>query len=184
MFDHQTPAAFGSNAKGLPHTRLRAMGLWHSAATQLLNAGCRVTSIQKLLGHASLNTTMVYARVHDRTIAGDYYSAMALVGRRMTLAGWSVGVHAPLGDEELGMLFDYVDQLAHPDLGRAIRMEVAGRMKQILAILRGSGWDAAAAEALPTHTEAVGGARGWGEAESPALDQHASLPAEPSGEKG
>jgi hypothetical protein len=30
-----------------------------------LNAGCRVTSIQKFLGHKRLNSTMIYARVHD-----------------------------------------------------------------------------------------------------------------------
>jgi len=36
-----------------PH-RLR-----HTAATQLLNAGCRITSIQKFLGHKELSTTMV-----------------------------------------------------------------------------------------------------------------------------
>ena len=46
-------------------------------ATQLLNAGGKVTSIQKLLGHQRLNSTMTYARVHDRTVAEDCYRAMA-----------------------------------------------------------------------------------------------------------
>ena len=37
-------------------------GLRHTCATQLLNAGCRITSIQSFLGHKKLNTTMIYAR--------------------------------------------------------------------------------------------------------------------------
>jgi integrase/recombinase XerD len=39
--------------------------LRHTHATQLLNAGCRVTTIQKLLGHQRLNSTMIYTRVHE-----------------------------------------------------------------------------------------------------------------------
>jgi integrase/recombinase XerD len=53
-----------------PH-RLR-----HTFATQLLNVGCRVTSIQKLLGHTNLNTTMTYARAFDQTVMQDYYRAL------------------------------------------------------------------------------------------------------------
>ncbi len=65
--------------KDLIHGRLKAAGervgvkvyahrLRHTTATQLLNAGCPVTSIQKFLGHKKLNTTMVYARAHDQTV--------------------------------------------------------------------------------------------------------------------
>jgi site-specific recombinase XerD len=43
---------------------------------QLLNAGCRITSIQKFLGHKRLNTTLVYARAHDQTVAENYCTAM------------------------------------------------------------------------------------------------------------
>jgi site-specific recombinase XerD len=53
-----------------PH-RLR-----HTYATQLLNVGCRVTSIQKLLGHTHLNTTMTYARAFDQTVMLDYFQAV------------------------------------------------------------------------------------------------------------
>jgi hypothetical protein len=63
--------------KVYPH-RLR-----HTCGTQLLNAGCRITSIQAFLGHKKLNTTMIYARVHDQTVAGDYYQAMGSVERRL-----------------------------------------------------------------------------------------------------
>jgi integrase len=57
------------------NTRLKASGqrvgavcLRHTTATQLLYAGCPVTSIQKFLGHKKLNTTMVYARAYDQTV--------------------------------------------------------------------------------------------------------------------
>jgi len=53
-----------------PH-RLR-----HTFATQLLNVGCRVTSIQRLLGHYNVNTTMSYARAFDQTVMLDYFSAI------------------------------------------------------------------------------------------------------------
>lgn len=56
-----------------PH-RLR-----HTFGTQLLNVGCPVTSIQKLLGHSSLNTTMTYARAFDQTVMLDYFSAVNVI---------------------------------------------------------------------------------------------------------
>jgi site-specific recombinase XerD len=54
----------------VPH-RLR-----HTFATQLLNVGCKVTSIQRLLGHTNLNTTMTYARAFDETVMLDYFHAI------------------------------------------------------------------------------------------------------------
>ena len=53
-----------------PH-RLR-----HTFATQLLNVGCNVTSIQKLLGHTNLNMTMTYARAFNQTVMVDYFHAV------------------------------------------------------------------------------------------------------------
>jgi hypothetical protein len=63
--------------KVTPH-RLR-----HTCATQLVNAGCSITTIKALLGHRRLNSTMIYARVHDRTVAEDYYAAMAVIEKRL-----------------------------------------------------------------------------------------------------
>lgn len=53
--------------------------LRHTFATRLLNAGMEVTRIQKLLGHAHLNTTMIYAKVFDHTLEADYRRAMHAV---------------------------------------------------------------------------------------------------------
>lgn len=66
-----------TNVRVTPH-RLR-----HTFATQLVNAGCKVTSIQALLGHRRLNSTMIYARVHDQVVAQDYATAMAVIEERL-----------------------------------------------------------------------------------------------------
>ena len=58
-----------------PH-RLR-----HTLATQLLNAGMEITSIQKLLGHQHVTTTQIYARVYDATVEADYRKAMNRIAR-------------------------------------------------------------------------------------------------------
>ena len=54
-----------------PH-RLR-----HTLATQLINRGMPVISLQKILGHADLNATQRYARVADPTVERDYRQTMA-----------------------------------------------------------------------------------------------------------
>ncbi len=58
--------------------------LRHTFATQLVNAGAKITTIQALLGHQRLNTTMTYARVHDKTVMEDYFRAMAQVEGEQT----------------------------------------------------------------------------------------------------
>ena len=54
-----------------PH-RLR-----HTLATRLLNEGMPITSLQHLLGHEKLETTLIYAHVHDETVRRDYERAQA-----------------------------------------------------------------------------------------------------------
>lgn len=56
-----------------PH-RLR-----HTLATRLINRGMPVTTLQKLLGHADLNTTQRYAHVADPTVERDYRQVMARI---------------------------------------------------------------------------------------------------------
>jgi site-specific recombinase XerD len=64
--------------KVTPH-RLR-----HTLATRLLNSGMEITRIQKLLGHEHVNTTLIYARVHDQTVETDYRRAMQQIERQQT----------------------------------------------------------------------------------------------------
>lgn len=51
--------------------------LRHTLATRLVNAGMDIVSIQRLLGHEKLTTTMVYACVHDVTVERDFRQALA-----------------------------------------------------------------------------------------------------------
>jgi site-specific recombinase XerD len=51
--------------------------LRHTLATRLVNVGMDVVSIQRLLGHEKLETTMIYAHVHDITVERDFRQAMA-----------------------------------------------------------------------------------------------------------
>lgn len=53
--------------------------LRHSCATLLLNAGAPVLTVQTILGHKFIDTTLRYARLYDGTVAADYYRAMAEV---------------------------------------------------------------------------------------------------------
>ncbi len=63
-----------------PH-RLR-----HTLATRLLNEGMPITSLQRLLGHEKLETTLVYARVHNETVQRDYERAQARLTPTSSLA--------------------------------------------------------------------------------------------------
>ncbi len=56
--------------------------LRHSCATLLLNAGAPIVTVQRLLGHRHIDTTLGYARLYDRTIADDYFTAMRVVEQR------------------------------------------------------------------------------------------------------
>ncbi len=134
------PKASGERVgvKVYPH-RLR-----HTCATQLLNAGCRVTSIQKFLGHKRLNSTMVYARVHDQTVADDYYSAMGRVEQRLLVP--ARGQIAPpaavpphkasenerLKDDEREQVLDLVEQLAEPELSVEVRLTLVECLRRVL----------------------------------------------------
>ena len=82
-----------ASVKVSPH-RLR-----HTLATRLLNEGMPITSIQRLLGHEKLDTTLIYARVHNETVRRDFERAQA----RLTPA-------APLANE----FFDAPTKVAEP----------------------------------------------------------------------
>jgi integrase/recombinase XerD len=61
--------------------------LRHSCATLLLNAGAPVVTVQMLLGHKNVDTTLAYARLYDGTVAADYYRAMAEIESRYLAPG-------------------------------------------------------------------------------------------------
>ncbi len=107
--------------------------LRHTCATQLLNAGCRVTSIQKLMGHKKLNSTMIYARVHDQTVADDYFAAMRSVEQRVGLVGQPVELSQAIQGSEREQALALAEQLAQPEIGREERLNLVMRLKLVLA---------------------------------------------------
>ena len=136
-------------SKDLIRSRLKTIGkrigvkvyphrLRHTCATQLLNAGCRITSIQAFLGHKKLNTTLIYARAHDQTVAEDYFTAMSRVEQRMDIAP------APKPEPETeyevvkvpesAQLLAWVERLALPELQPKERLEIAESLKRALAL--------------------------------------------------
>ncbi|MBW1824845.1 MAG: site-specific integrase, partial [Deltaproteobacteria bacterium] len=127
--------------KGLIQKRIKAAGkrvgvkayphrLRHTSATQLLNAGCRVTSIQRFLGHKRLNTTMVYARVHDQKVAEDYYAAMEEVEKQMVIGDEIVMV--PIGADQREQLLKLTEKLADSDLNEEERIKLVEEIQSIL----------------------------------------------------
>jgi hypothetical protein len=61
--------------------------LRHSCATLLLNAGAPILTVQTVLGHKHIDTTLGYARLYDGTVAADYYRAMHEIEPHLALAG-------------------------------------------------------------------------------------------------
>lgn len=129
--------------KDLLHARIRDAGkrvgvkvyphrLRHTTATQLLNAGCPVTSIQKFLGHKKLNTTMVYAHAHDATVENDYIAAMQRIELRMQLVGQPMKVSLPVSVLERSQLLTLAEQLFVPELTIEMRLEIASQMRGLL----------------------------------------------------
>jgi hypothetical protein len=132
-------------SKDLVRSRIQAAGervgvkvyphrLRHTCGTQLLNAGCRVTSIQKFLGHKRLNSTMIYVRVHDHTVAEDYYAAMERIEQRLDVGPLPEPNHAetPVKSSERAHLLELATRLAKPELGVESRMNLVEQVRQVL----------------------------------------------------
>jgi len=106
-----------------PH-RLR-----HSCATLLLNAGAPALSVQMILGHKQIDTTLGYARLYDGTIAADYYSAMNQVERQLALPEDSV--KEPMS---IGQLIALTDALRSGSLNPA-QTELVRALREGLGLL-------------------------------------------------
>jgi len=111
--------------------RVYAHQLRHTCATQLLNAGCRITSIQKILGHKNINTTLIYAKAYSQTVADDFYAAMERVEQRLELFPEKPDEESAEEEKDevvkvpAGTLQKWVERLSCPDLAFQERLEIA-----------------------------------------------------------
>jgi integrase len=108
--------------KVFPH-RLR-----HTCATQLLNAGCRVTSIQRFLGHKKLSSTMIYARAHDQTVADDYFAAMERVEKKLQIIPSEENI-----EDVKVQVVQLIELLEALELCYKERLEIASQLRNMLA---------------------------------------------------
>jgi site-specific recombinase XerD len=115
-----------------PH-RLR-----HTCATQLLNAGCRVTSIQRFLGHKELSSTMVYARAHDQTVAEDYFAAMERVEQRLEIVPAKLKDIAVVKVQEPTKVLQLIEQLEIPELCYEERLDIILQLRELFGVVQES----------------------------------------------
>jgi site-specific recombinase XerD len=109
--------------KATPHQ------LRHSCATLLLNAGAPVLTVQTILGHQHVDTTLGYARLYDGTVAADYYRAMAQVESRL-----ATNDAKPMVPPSAGELLALVDALRNGTLTEGQVQTVQALRAGILAL--------------------------------------------------
>ena len=63
--------------------------LRHTLATQAINRGMRLETIAEMLGHRSMDMTLVYARIANRVVADEYASVMEQVDALYATTGTS-----------------------------------------------------------------------------------------------
>jgi site-specific recombinase XerD len=103
--------------------------LRHSCATLLLNAGAPVLSVQMILGHKQIDTTLGYARLYDGTLAADYYSAMNRIEQQLALPE-----DRRKGSPSLGQLIALADALRNGLLNPA-QTEIVRALREGLGLL-------------------------------------------------
>jgi hypothetical protein len=77
---------------------------------------------------------MIYARVHNRTVAEDYYGAMDVVEKRLEVVPLDRENTAdPLvNDDERAHLLELATQLAEPGLGVELRLDLVDQLRRVL----------------------------------------------------
>jgi site-specific recombinase XerD len=82
-----------ASAAGVGHVHPHQMR--HTLATQAINRGMSLEAIAALLGHHSMDMTLRYAKIANRTVADEYFAVTdkveALYGRREPLPAAALG---------------------------------------------------------------------------------------------
>ncbi|HKV45314.1 MAG TPA: tyrosine-type recombinase/integrase [bacterium] len=107
--------------------RLSPHRLRHTYATRLLNAGMPVASLQKTLGHRSLDKTVLYARIADPVVERDYYRALAALEAKGEASGEGL-----MAESVRRQLLRLVDQLLSTPLPPEERETLLRQMRHLL----------------------------------------------------
>jgi hypothetical protein len=100
--------------------------------TVTLNAGCRITSIQRFLGHKKLNTTMINARAHDQTVADDYFAAMGRIEQRLEIEPETEQAqYEVVRVREQNIAVQLTERLAMPELCFAERLDITAQLREL-----------------------------------------------------
>jgi integrase/recombinase XerC len=107
--------------------RLSPHRLRHTYATRLLNAGMPVASLQKTLGHRSLDKTVLYARIADPVVEGDYYRALTALDAKGAMIGEGL-----MAESVRRQLLHLVDQLLSSSMPPEERDTLLRHMRRLL----------------------------------------------------
>ena len=84
-----------ASAAGLPHVHPHQMR--HTLATQAINRGMSPEAIAAMLGHHSMDMTLRYAKIANRTVAEEYFAVTdkveALYGNQQPLPAETLGTN-------------------------------------------------------------------------------------------
>lgn len=75
---------------------------------------------------------MIYARVHDQTVADDYYTAMERVERRLDLIETPQEKQEVFTESERGQVFALIEELAEPELSPEVRLVIVAQIRLML----------------------------------------------------
>lgn len=104
--------------------------LRHTCATLLINAGAPVLTVQAILGHKHIDTTLGYTRLYDATVAADYYRAINQIETQMERKESEA---APPPD--IGQLLALLDSLQGGTLNEAQRETASVLRAGLLALI-------------------------------------------------
>ncbi len=82
----------------------------------------------------SIDSTLIYARVHDETVGSDYYAAMRRIEKCLEIPAKTEDVKEPTSENTVPrvQLLAMIDQLAVPQLCLETRLNLVAQLRHLL----------------------------------------------------